>query len=65
VLQGYKPFNQRRVLPFPKQIRWSVNQPIGQVAFQCYDDRGRIIDTTQFTPSANFQFQMAMLLSED
>lgn len=65
VLQGYKPFNQRRVLPYPKQIRWNSSQPIGQVSFQCYDDRGRLIDTTQFTPSANFQFQMSMLLSEN
>lgn len=65
VLQGYKPFNQRRVLPYPKQIRWDSRQPIGQVTFQVYDDRGRLIDTTQFTPSANFQFQMSMLLSED
>jgi hypothetical protein len=65
VLQGYKPFNQRRVLPYPKQIRWEAKQSIGQVAFQVYDDRGRLIDTTQFTPSANFQFQMSMLLSEN
>jgi hypothetical protein len=65
VLQGYKPFNQRRVLPYPKQIRWESRQPIGQVSFQVYDDRGRLIDTTQFTPSANFQFQMSMLLSEN
>jgi hypothetical protein len=65
VLQGYKPFNQRRVLPYPKQIRWEARQPIGQVSFQVYDDRGRLIDTTQFSPSANFQFQMSMLLSEN
>ena len=65
ILQGYKPFNQRRILPYPKQIRWESTQPIGQVGFQVYDDRGRLLDTTQFTPSANFQFQMSMLLSEN
>lgn len=65
VLQGYKPFNQRRVLPYPKQIRWDVTQPIGQVGFQAFDDRGRLIDTTKYSPEANFQFQMSMLLSED
>jgi hypothetical protein len=65
VLQGYKPFNQRRILPFPKQIKWNPSQPIGQVSFQVYDDRGRLIDTTKYTPSANFQFQMSMLLSEN
>ena len=65
VYQGYAPFNQRRILPYPKQIRWESAQPIGQVGFQVYDDRGRLIDTTKFTPSANFQFQMSMLLSEN
>jgi len=65
ILQGYKPFNQRRVLPYPKQIRWESRQPIGNVSFQSYDDRGRIIDTSKFSPSANYQFQMSMLLSEN
>ena len=65
VYQGYAPFNQRRILPYPKQIRWESSQPIGQVGFQVYDDRGRLLDTSQFTPSANFQFQMSMLLSEN
>lgn len=72
VLQGYTPFVLRRALPYPKQIRWNPAQPIGNVTFQCYDDRGRIIRTTDFPFSlltgdggANFQFQMSMLLSED
>jgi len=65
ILQGYKPFNQRRILPYPKQIRWENSQPIGQVSFQVYDDRGRLIDTSLFTPSGNIQFQMSMLLSEN
>jgi len=65
VYQGYAPFNQRRILPYPKQILWDNAAPIGQVGFQVYDDRGRLLDTTQFTPSANFQFQMSMLLSEN
>lgn len=65
VYQGYAPFNQRRILPYPKQILWDNSQPIGQVQFQVYDDRGRLLDTSQFTPSANFQFQMSMLLSEN
>lgn len=65
VLQGYKPFNQRRILPYPKQIRWDPTQPVGQVGFQVYDDRGRLIDTTKYTPSANFQFQMSCLFSEN
>lgn len=65
IYQGYTPFLQRRALPYPKQILWNANQPIGQVSFQCYDDRGRLLDTTEFTPNGNFQFQMSMLLSEN
>lgn len=72
VLQGYNAFVLRRALPYPKQIRWSPAQPIGQVTFQCYDDQGRIINTANFPwlattgeGGANFQFQMSMLLSED
>jgi hypothetical protein len=72
VLQGYNAFVLRRALPYPKQIRWNPSQPIGQVTFQVYDDRGRIISTANFPWSAttgeggaNFQFQMSMLLSEN
>ena len=72
VLQGYTPFIIRRALPVPKQILWNSEQPIGQVQFQVYDDRGRLIDTANFPWSAttgdggaNFQFQLSMLLSEN
>lgn len=65
VLQGYDPFITRRTPPVVKQVRWSESQPIGQVAFQVYDDQGRIIDTTNFPSGANFQFQMSCLLSEE
>jgi hypothetical protein len=71
-IQGYTPFVIRRALPVPKQIRWDNTAPIGQVAFQVYDDRGRLIDTKNFPfdassgyGGANFQFQMSMLLSEN
>ena len=72
ILQGYAEFVARRALPVPKQIRWDPTAPIGQVGFQVYDDRGRIVSTTNFPWSsvtgrggANFQFQMSMLLSEN
>ena len=65
IFQGYRPFLARRVLPFPKQILWNAKQPIGQVTFQSYDDRGRLIDVTKFTPSGNYQFQLSRLLSEN
>lgn len=65
ILQGYDPFIIRRTPPVVKQIRWSEIQPIGQVAFQVYDDQGRIIDTANYPSGANFQFQMSCLLSEE
>jgi hypothetical protein len=65
ILQGYDPFVARRTPPVVKQVRWSETQPIGQVAFQVYDDQGRLIDTSQFASGANFQFQMSCLLSEE
>jgi hypothetical protein len=71
IIQGYTQFVARRTPPVPKQIRWSPEQPIGQVSFQCYDDQGRLINTANFAPAgiaeegANFQFQMSLLLSED
>jgi hypothetical protein len=70
IIQGYTSFVQRRALPYPKQILWNSEQPIGQVAFQVYDDRGRLINTANFPVTlgeggANFQFQLSMLLSEN
>ena len=65
ILQGYRSFLTRRAVPFPKQILWNPAQPIGNVSFQSYDDRGRLIDVSKFTPSANYQFQLSMLLSEN
>lgn len=34
ILQGYEQFVRRRIFSPPKQIKWSPNQPIGQIQFQ-------------------------------
>lgn len=67
IVQGYTSFVARRTPPVAKQIRWSPEQPIGQVQFQVYDDTGKLLDIspTAFPLGVNFQFQMSMLLSED
>lgn len=68
VLQGYRSFIQRRFLAFPKQIRWSPNQPIGNLSFQVYNDLDEIVDTDTYPAidgGAEMEFQMTMLLSED
>ena len=65
VSMGYVPFTLRRASPYPKQIKWEANQPIGQVNFQMYDNLGKIVSTANFTGGANLQYQMTLLASED
>ena len=44
IFQGYTSFITRRVPPFPKQIRWTPNQPIGQISIQLYSSQGTLLD---------------------
>lgn len=47
---GYNAFVIRRLFNPPKQIRWSPEQPLGNIAFQVYSDNGVLVN--QFsTPS--------------
>ena len=48
ILMGYKPFYIRREFNPPKQIRWTANQPIGNLRFQVYDDLGNLYDNLGF-----------------
>lgn len=68
VLQGYKQFIQRRLISYPKQIKWNPNQPIGSIQFQVYDDTDELVLASEFPISggvAELEFQMTFLLSED
>jgi hypothetical protein len=68
VLQGYRSFIQRRLISFPKQIRWNNTQPVGVVQFQVYDDADEIVDSEAFPAEeggAEMEFQMTFLLSEN
>jgi hypothetical protein len=42
---GYNPILVHRAFPFPKQIRWNANQPIGNLKFQVFDSQGYILTT--------------------
>jgi hypothetical protein len=64
IIEGYTAFVSRRTPPVPKQVRWSPEQPVGQVNFQVYDDQGRLLNLDQMV-DARMDFQMSMLLSED
>jgi len=68
ILQGYRPFIARRLIAYPKQIRWNNTAPIGSVEFQVYDDNDQIVDPKEFPADeggAEMEFQMTLLLSED
>jgi hypothetical protein len=42
---GYNPILVHRTFPFPKQIKWNPQQPIGNLRFQVYDSQGYILTT--------------------
>jgi hypothetical protein len=73
ILQGYKPFVQRRYLAFPKQIRWDPAIPLGQIQFQVRNSDGEILNFGYQDPNniTNIQgycqgmnWNMLMLVSE-
>lgn len=66
ILQGYKPFSIRRIFNPPKQIRWSPNQPLGNIAFQIYGSDGTLLGVgNDKTPqNQNTNWQMTLQVSE-
>ena len=74
IYQGYKRLLQRREIPFPKQIAWKANQPIGQIAFRVTDDTGEVLppsligfSTTSISTTiqlSEMEWQMTCLVSE-
>ena len=59
ILMGYTPFYIRRIFNPPKQIQWQSNVPIGQMAFQLYNDQGYLADV-----DVNTNFLMTLQASE-
>ena len=59
ILMGYTPIYMRRLFNLPKQIRWDNIQPIGNVSFQVYDDRGSLAKA-----GPGCEFLMTLQLSE-
>lgn len=45
IYMGYRPFMRRRLFNPPKQINWSSQQPIGNIAFEVYADNGVLVQT--------------------
>ena len=42
---GSAPILLHRIFPFPKQIKWNADQPIGNLRFQVYDSQGYVLTT--------------------
>jgi hypothetical protein len=70
---GSAPILVHRAFPFPKQIKWNADQPIGNLRFQVYDSQGYLVTTADgLTGTNNYQYydadmgdwSMTMLVSE-
>jgi hypothetical protein len=46
---GYEPFTLRRTFSPPKQIRWDMIQPVGNLSFELYRDGGTICPMSSTT----------------
>lgn len=64
IYQGYERFIARRVLPFPKQIRWENNMPVGQLSFKVFSSNGLLLSPAQ-TGNGEFEWKMTLLVSEN
>ena len=63
ILQGYTSFTERRIFNPPKQIKWSPQQPIGQLQFQVQYQPGD--DIRSILPSnTRMDFLMTLQISE-
>lgn len=62
IVQGYLPFNSRRFIQFPKQIRWDPLIPLGQINIQIYTDKNVLLKQRPLLNSV--EFKMLMLISE-
>jgi len=63
IYQGYKRFIQRREIAYPKQINWVPNQPIGQLTFLVYDDKGNNLSID--LALGEMEYAMTMLVTEN
>ena len=64
IQMGYQPFNIRRYLSFPKQIKWNGDQPIGQLQFEVYDQSGALLSLPPGSGQGAFEWSMTLQISE-
>ena len=67
-IPGTYPFTIYRQFATPKQIKWNNTQPIGNLIFEVYDDRGVLLSGNDTGANADFIFpdwRMTLLISEN
>ena len=63
ILLGYKATSIRRAYPFPKQIKWENNIPIGNLTFQVYVNRARDgTSRNEIIPGVSFNTEWSLTL---
>lgn len=63
ILLGYKATSFRRAFPFPKQIKWSNNLPVGNLSFQVFGNITRDgITTNAIIPFISFNTNWCLTL---
>jgi hypothetical protein len=67
-IPGTYPFTINRKFPMPKQIRWDDTQPLGNVSFEVYDDKGELLSShlgAQFPDYTMPDWRFSLLVSEN
>ena len=64
ILQGYKPFVQRRLFNPPKQIRWDNIQPLGNLEFALYNPAGQNLNLPALPTESATNWLMTLQISE-
>lgn len=59
ILMGYTRFCRRRIYNPPKQIKWDSRQPLGNIAFQVYDDNGNLLPVSDSKTNWLMTLQMS------
>jgi hypothetical protein len=67
-IPGTYPFTIYRKFPHPKQILWNNTQPLGNLTFEVYDDKGQLLSAhlgTVYPDSTMPDWRITLLVSEN
>lgn len=67
-IPGTYPFTIYRKFPHPKQIQWNNTQPLGNLTFEVYDDKGELLSAHlggQYPDATMPDWRITLLVSEN